>query len=150
MKDIAERYFVPGETQDLAVLFVPSESIYGDLNEHFDDVVQKAHRARIIIVSPSLLMMAIQVMQSIVRDARVREQAHQIQTEVRMLLKDVERLRDRAGKLENHFRQAQEDVISITTSADKVAKRGDRIDQMEFAEQSPTPALPASGLRAAE
>ena len=150
VKDIAERYFVPGETQDLAVLFVPSESIYGDLNEHFDDVVQKAHRARIIIVSPSLLMMAIQVMQSIVRDARVREQAHQIQTEVRMLLKDVERLRDRAGKLENHFRQAQEDVISITTSADKVAKRGDRIDQMEFAEQSPTPALPASGLRAAE
>ena len=149
VKDIAERYFVPGETQDLAVLFVPSESIYGDLNEHFDDVVQKAHRARIIIVSPSLLMMAIQVMQAIVRDARMREQAHHIQNEVRLLLKDVERLQDRAGKLENHFRQAQEDLTGIATSAEKIAKRGDRIDQMEFAETPAAPPLPAT-VRAAE
>lgn len=146
-RDIAEKYFIPGETQDLAVMFVPSESIYADLNQHFDDVVQKAHRARIIIVSPSLLMMAIQVMQAIVRDARMREQAHQIQTEVRLLLKDVQRLQDRAAKLEAHFRQAQEDVTGIATSADKIGKRGERIDQMEFAEQ------PAAGLtpaRAAE
>ena len=76
VRDICERYFVPGETQDLAVLFVPSESVYADLAEHFDDLVQKAHRARVIIVSPSLLMMAIQVLQALVRDARVRDQAH--------------------------------------------------------------------------
>ena len=149
VRDMAERYFIPGETQDLAVMFVPSESIYGDLNEHFEDVVQKAHRAHIIIVSPSLLMMAIQVMQSIVRDARVREQAHQIQNEVRLLLKDVQRLQDRASKLENHFRQAQEDVIGLTTSADKISRRGERIDQMEFAESAPV-AIPSSGVRAAE
>ncbi len=146
VRDIADRYFVPGETQDLAVMFVPSESIYGDLNEHFDDVVQKAHRAHIIIVSPSLLMMAIQVMQSIVRDARMREQAHQIQNEVRLLLKDVQRLQERASKLENHFRQAQEDVIGLTTSADRIGKRSERIDQMEFAEQAPA----VANVRAAE
>ena len=146
-RDIAEKYFIPGETQDLAVMFVPSESIYADLNEHFDDVVQKAHRARIIIVSPSLLMMAIQVMQAIVRDARMREQAHQIQNEVRLLLKDVGRLQDRASKLEAHFRQAQEDLTGIATSADKIGKRGERIDQMEFAEQAAGALAPA---RAAE
>ena len=61
VKDIAERYLLPGETQDIALMFVPSESIYSDLVEHFDDVVQKAHRARVVIVSPSLMMMAIQV-----------------------------------------------------------------------------------------
>ncbi len=146
-RDIAEKYFIPGETQDLAVMFVPSESIYADLNEHFDDVVQKAHRARIIIVSPSLLMMAIQVMQAIVRDARMREQAHQIQNEVRLLLKDVGRLQERASKLEAHFRQAQEDLTGIATSADKIGKRGERIDQMEFAEQAAGALAPA---RAAE
>ena len=146
-RDIAEKYFIPGETQDLAVMFVPSESIYADLNEHFDDVVQKAHRARIIIVSPSLLMMAIQVMQAIVRDSRMREQAHQIQNEVRLLLKDVGRLQDRASKLEAHFRQAQEDLTGIATSADKIGKRGERIDQMEFAEQAAGALAPA---RAAE
>ncbi len=141
VKDISEKYLIPGETQDMAVLFVPSEAVYADLAEHFDDVVQKAHRARVIIVSPSLLMMAIQVMQAIVRDARVREQAHIIQDEVRKLVDDVRRLRDRVGKLDTHFRQAQEDVTAITTSSDKIAKRGERIDQMDFAQ--PAAALPA-------
>lgn len=140
VKDISEKYLIPGETQDLAVLFVPSEAVYADLAEHFDEVVQKAHRARVIIVSPSLLMMAIQVMQAIVRDARVREQAHIIQDEVRKLADDVRRLRDRTAKLDTHFRQAQEDVAAITTSADKIARRGDRIDQMDF---SQAPAVPA-------
>lgn len=134
IRDIAERYFVPGETQDLALLFVPAESIYADLHEHFDDLVQKAHRARVMVVSPSLLMLAIQVMQSIVRDQRMREQAHLIQTEVRHLLTDVARLRERVGKLDGHFRQAQEDVAQIATSSDKIAKRGERIDQLEFSE----------------
>ncbi|MCC2101653.1 MAG: DNA recombination protein RmuC, partial [Hyphomicrobiales bacterium] len=140
VKDVAEKYLIPGETQDLAVLFVPSEAVYADLCEHFDEIVQKAHRARVIIVSPSLLMMAIQVMQAIVRDARVREQAHIIQDEVRRLADDVRRLRDRVAKLDTHFRQAQEDVGAITTSADKIAKRGERIDQMDFAQNAALPA----------
>ena len=67
-------------------MFVPSESIYSDLVEHFDDVVQKAHRARVVIVSPSLMMMAIQVAQAILRDARMRDEAQQIQAEVGKLL----------------------------------------------------------------
>jgi DNA recombination protein RmuC len=139
IKDISERYFIPGETQDVAMLFVPAESVYGDLIEHFDDVMQKAHRARIIIVSPSLLMMAVQVLQSIVRDARIREQAHHIQKEVQLLITDVRRLQERAVKLDTHFRQAQEDVSMISTSAEKITKRGDRIEQLEFAEAPSTP-----------
>lgn len=134
VKDISDKYLIPGETQDLAVLFVPSEAVYADLSEHFDEVVQKAHRSRVLIVSPSLLMMAIQVMQAIVRDARVREQAHIIQDEVRKLVDDVRRLRDRTAKLDQHFRQAQDDVTQIVTSTDKIVKRGDRIDQMDFAD----------------
>jgi DNA recombination protein RmuC len=132
IRDIAERYFLPGETQDLAILFVPSESLYADLSEHFEDVVQKAHRSRIIIVSPSLLVMAVQVLQALVRDARVREQAHAIQSEVRLLVDDVARLRERAGRLGTHFRQVQEDVAQIMTSTDKIGRRGDRIEIMDF------------------
>ena len=76
VKDIAERYLLPGETQDVALMFVPSEAIYSDLVEHFDDLVQKAHRARVVIVSPTLMMMAISVAQAILRDARMRDEAH--------------------------------------------------------------------------
>jgi DNA recombination protein RmuC len=139
IKDIAERYFVPGETQDIAILFVPSESLYAEINETFEDLVAKAHKARIIIVSPSLLMMAVQVMQAIVRDARVREQAHVIQSEVRYLVTDVARLHERILKLQGHFRQVGEDVTATLTSADKILKRGERIDSMDFSEPGPKP-----------
>ena len=137
VKDIAERYLLPGETQDMALMFVPAESIYSDLVEHFDDVVQKAHRAKVVIVSPSLMMMAIQVMQTIVRDSRMREEAHVIQAEVGKLLKDVRLLAERTGKLEGHFRQAQEDVAGIAVSAEKISRRAERVDAMEFGQAEP-------------
>lgn len=147
VKDIAERYFLPGETQDMALLFVPSESIYADLHEHFDDVIQKAHRARIMIVSPSLLALAIQLMQSLVRDARMREEAQVIQSEVGKLLTDVRRLGERAEKLDQHFRQAQEDVAGIRTSAGKITSRGERIVALDFDDAKAEPTLPfAQGL----
>lgn len=139
VRDIAEKYLVAGETQDLALLFVPSEALYADLCEKFEDVVQRAHKVRVLIVSPSLLMMAIQVMQAIVRDARMRDQARVIQTEVTRLLDDVRRLQERAGKLETHFRQAQEDVAGLLVSADKVGKRGEKIEALDF-EETPSPA----------
>lgn len=154
VKDIAERYFLPGETQDIALLFVPSESIYADLHEHFDDIVQRAHRARVMIVSPSLLALAIQLMQSLVRDARMREEARVIQTEVGKLLDDVRRLGERVDKLDTHFRQAQEDVGQIKTSAGKVTSRAEKIGALEFDDEKSEPKLPfAKGLelkRAAE
>jgi DNA recombination protein RmuC len=133
VRDIAERYFLPQETQEIAILFVPSESLYADLHEHFEDVIQKAHKSRIIIVSPSLMMMAVQVMQAIVRDARVHEEAHVIQAEVRRLVEEVVRLQTRVAKLDAHFKTAQEDVAQIMTSAEKIARRGTRIDRMDFA-----------------
>ncbi|SEL31662.1 DNA recombination protein RmuC [Bosea lupini] len=154
VKDIAERYFLPGETQDMALLFVPSEAIYADLHEHFDDIIQKAHRARVMIVSPSLLALAIQLMQSLVRDARMREEAQVIQAEVGKLLDDVRRLGERVDKLDSHFRQAQYDVAQIRTSAGKVTGRAERIGALEFDDASPNePQLPfakAVKLKAAE
>ncbi len=147
VKDIAERYFLPGETQDIALLFVPSESIYADLHEHFDDVIQKAHRARIMIVSPSLLALAIQLMQSLVRDARMREEAQVIQSEVGKLLADVRRLGERAEKLDLHFRQAQDDVAGLRTSSSKITSRGERIVALDFDDAKAEPPLPfAEGL----
>ena len=135
IRDIAERYLLPGETQDIAFLFVPSESLYAEINETYEDVVARAHKARIIIVSPSLLMMAVQVMQAIVRDARVREQAHMIQTEVRHLVADVGRLHERVSKLHTHVRQAGDDIAGALTSSEKILKRGERIDLMDFSDQ---------------
>lgn len=129
---MAERYFVPGETQDTAILFVPSESIYADLAEHFDDVVQKAHRARIMICAPNMLMLAVHTMQAILKDVKMREQAHLIQREVILLMEDTERLRERVLDLQRHFGQANTDIEKILTSSDRINSRGRKIEALEF------------------
>lgn len=135
--DIAEKYFVPGETQDLALLFVPAESVFADLSEHFDEIIQKAFKARVVLVSPALLMMAVQVMQALVRDERLRDEARLIRTEVGHLVEDVRRLRERAVALEKHFGQVSEDVAKILVSSEKVLRRGARIEAVDLPETQP-------------
>ena len=132
IKAIAEKYLIPGETQDTAFLFVPSESIFAGIHEDFEGLVQKAHRARIVIVSPSLLMLSIQVIQAVLKDARMREQAHLIQHEVIRLMEDVGRIDDRVRKLQTHFSQTSRDIDMIVTSTEKVTKRGAKIEALEF------------------
>ena len=130
--DIAAKYLIAGETQDLALMFVPSESIFAELHDGFDDIMQKAFRSRVVIVSPSLLMLAIQVVQQIQKDARMREAADEIHAEVGHLMDDLKRLHERVLKLQQHFGQANEDVRQILVSAEKIERRGARIREVEF------------------
>ena len=140
IKDVSDKYLIQGETQDIAFLFVPSESVFAEIHEQFEAIVQKAHRARVVIVSPSLLMLSIQVIQAILKDARMREQAHLIQGEVVRLMDDVGRLDERVRKLQGHFQQTSKDVDDILISTSKVTKRGQKIESLEFGE---VPAAPA-------
>jgi DNA recombination protein RmuC len=130
--DIAEKYLIPGETQDIALMFVPSESVYAELHDGFDDIVQKAYRAQVMLVSPTLLMLAIQVIQQIQKDARMREAADSIRAEVGVMMKDVKLLGERMRKLQQHFNQSNEDVRQALISIEKIEKRSDRIAQVEL------------------
>lgn len=152
--DIASKYLIPGETQDTALMFVPSESVYAEIHDGFDDVIQKAYRARVVLVSPSLLMLAIQVMQQILKDARMRDAADQIRTEVLSLGDDLARLRERVTKLQTHFGQVTDDVRQILISADKIERRAARIEELDFSDSAaapsaaPTPEAPLAPDRA--
>lgn len=141
--DVAERYLLQGETQDVALIFVPSESVYAEICEHFDGVVQEAYRLRVVLVSPSLLMLAVQVVQAIAKDARMREEADRVRVEVAALVDDVTRLRERVGDLAKHFAQVSDDVGRVLVSADKIARRGLRLEQLDFDD---TPGAPAGGV----
>jgi DNA recombination protein RmuC len=136
VESIAAKYLIAGETQDLTLMFVPSESVFAELHDGFDDILQKAFRARVVIVSPSLLMLAIQVIQQIQKDARMREAADQIHAEVGHLMDDLKRLHERVLKLQQHFGQANEDVRQILVSAEKIEKRGTRIREVEFEDEN--------------
>jgi DNA recombination protein RmuC len=141
VSDIAEKYILPGETQTPAIMFVPSESIYAELHDGFNDVIQKAHRAQVIVVSPNILMLAINTVQTVMKDARMREQADRIQKEVGVLLQDVRRLAERVLALQRHFNQAEGDIKDITISMEKISKRGTAIEQVELAGEDPEPEL---------
>jgi DNA recombination protein RmuC len=144
VRAISEKYLIKGETQDTAFLFVPSESIFAEIHENFEEIVQRAHRARVVIVSPSLLMLSIQVVQAILRDQRMREQAHLIQGEVGKLMMDLTRLDQRVRNLQTHFGQTQKDIDQIVTSTDKLAKRGARIEALELEAPGADTAQPAA------
>ncbi len=135
IKAIAEKYLLAGETQDTAFLFVPSESVFAEIHENHEAIVQRAHRARVVIVSPSLLMLSIQVVQAVLKDARMREQAHIIQGEVARLMEDLGRLDERVRKLQVHFLQTTKDIDDILVSTSKVTKRGQRIEALEFGDE---------------
>jgi DNA recombination protein RmuC len=150
ISDISEKYLIAGETQDVAFMFIPSESLFADLYDGFDDILQKGYRAGVIIVSPSLLMLAIQVVQQIQKDARMREAADKILTEVGLLIEDVQRLRDRVENLDKHFGQANADIKQIVTSADKILSRGEKIQDVEFGEETASADVIAAPIRKLE
>ncbi|WP_375593530.1 DNA recombination protein RmuC [Algihabitans albus] len=136
VRDIAERYILPGETAESALLFLPSEAVYAELHANFPNVVEESYRARVWIVSPTTMMATLNTVRAVLRDVRMREQAGVIQTEVQTMLEDVARLDQRVGKLENHFDQASRDIRDIRISADKVTKRGERIKDLELEEDA--------------
>lgn len=141
IKDISDKYLIAGETQAPAMMFVPSESLYAELHDVFSDLIQKAQRAQIIVVSPNILMLAINTIQTVMKDARMREQASLIQKEVGLLLNDVRLLSDRVGKLQNHLGQAEGDIKGILISAGKVVGRAERIERVDLKPSDTTPLL---------
>jgi DNA recombination protein RmuC len=152
VSDIAEKYLIPGETQEFALMFVPSEAVYAEVHDGFDDLVQKAYRERVVLMSPSLLMLAIALVQQSQKDARMREVADQIRDEVMRLVKDVSLLGDRVRKLQTHFNQSNEDIRQAIISVEKIEGRGERIQQVEVGILAPdeTNVIPAPMVRKLE
>ncbi len=132
VKDIAEKYLIPGEVQTPAIMFVPSESIYAELYTSFGDVVQQARRAQVVIMSPHVLMLAINTIQTLMKNAKMRDQANEIQREVALLLQDVKRLSERVGNLRSHFDRSNKDIGEIETSMKGIDRHAERIESVKL------------------
>jgi DNA recombination protein RmuC len=132
VRDIAEKYLIPGETQTPAIMFVPSESIYAELHVNFSELMQRARQAQVVIVSPHVFMLAVNTIQTLMRDAKMREQAHAIQAAVGALLQDVKRLGERIGKLRDHFDTTNKDIGQIEISMKGIDRHAERIAQVEL------------------
>lgn len=142
VKDIADKYIVPGETADGALMFLPSEAVYAELHANFADVVREGFAAKVWIVSPTTCMAVLNTMRAVLKDARMREQAGAIRRELGLLNEDVLRLATRVDNLDRHFGQAARDLTEIRTSADKAARRAKRLDTFEFDDPADAAILP--------
>lgn len=138
VSDIAEKYIVPGETAEGALMFLPSEAVYAELHVAFPDLVEKSRRRRVYPVSPSTLMATLTTIRAVLRDARMREQAKEIQKHVHQLSDDVVRLIDRVDNLKKHFGQAEKDIREIETSATKIGRKATQIGELEVEDAGST------------
>lgn len=129
---IEEKYLIPGETQETALMFVPSESICADLYEKFPELVQAAHRARVMIVSPNTFMLAVQTVQALLKDAKMRDHADIIQREVGLLIADVAQLVERVSDLDRHFALAGKSLEKVSASTTKILARRDRLNILDL------------------
>ncbi|RYH01552.1 DNA recombination protein RmuC [Salipiger sp. IMCC34102] len=136
IKAITEKYIIEGETADGAIMFLPSEAVYAELHARLPQVVREGFAARVWIVSPTTCMATLNTMRAILKDARMREQTGAIRKSLKQLHRDVELIGERAGKLETHLRQANDDVSGILTASTRAGKRADRLDNFDFEELS--------------
>ncbi|MFQ5955122.1 MAG: DNA recombination protein RmuC [Kiloniellales bacterium] len=142
VQDISERYIVPGETAESALMFLPSEAVYAELHAELPEIVNQSYQRRVWIVSPTTLMAVLTTIRAVMKDVQMREQADLIQVEVQKMLQDVRRLDTRVGKLQQHFDQATEDMRQIRISTEKVDKRAERIDEIQLGEEQAVPEQP--------
>jgi len=133
VKDISEKYLISGETQNPAIMFVPSDAMYMELHATFPETLKRARQAQVVVVSPHIFMLVVTTLLGLMRDARMREQADLIRKEVGALLNDVRLLGDRVEKLQRHFNQTEGDLKDILVSTAKIAGRAERIEKVELA-----------------
>ncbi len=143
VKHIAERYIVPGETAESALMFMPSEAVYAELHANLPQIVDQSYGYRVWIVSPTTLMATLNTVRAVLKDVHMREQAGLIQKEVLTMMEDLGRLDSRVENLEKHFSQAEKDLREIRTSASKITRRGERIGELEFGEANVEEAVAA-------
>lgn len=132
INDIADKYIVPGETSDGAIMYLPAEAVFAEIHAYHPDLVELAQKRRVWLSSPTTLMAILTTSSAVLKDAATRQQVHLIQEHLAILGKDFERFAERMSKLATHIRQANKDVDEIHISAKKISNRFVKIEKVEL------------------
>ena len=132
IKDIAEKYIVPGETTDGAMMFIPAESIFAEIHANYPDLISLSQRLKVWLVSPSTLMAVLTTAKAVLKDDATRKQVHIIQKHLQALADDFQRFEKRMDNLSRHIDQAHKDVSEVNTSAKKITSRFQKIESVDI------------------
>ena len=128
---IADKYIIPGVTSDQAILFLPAEAIFAELNAYHTDIIDYAYKRRVWITSPTTLMSTLTTIQVIIKNIERDKYASIIHNELKLLDIEFKRYKDRWDKLAHNIDNVSRDVKDIYTTTDKISKRFDSINQVE-------------------
>ncbi|MEM7467818.1 MAG: DNA recombination protein RmuC, partial [Pseudomonadota bacterium] len=132
IRDISSRYIISGVTADGAMMFIPAEAVFAEIQANHQDLVDEAHRSRVWIVSPTTLWAILNTAAVILKEAARSEQIDIIQSHLNKLGEDFLRFQERMTKLAGHLRQANDDMQQVQTSAQKIVTSFDKIEQVDL------------------
>lgn len=132
IKDIAEKYIIPNETTDGAMMFIPAESIFAEIHANYPDLIALSQRLKVWLVSPSTLMAVLTTAKAVLKDDATRKQVHIIQKHLHALADDFQRFEKRMDKLSKHISLAHQDVSEVNTSAKKITSRFQKIESVDI------------------
>ncbi|MRX26779.1 DNA recombination protein RmuC [Kangiella sp. HZ709] len=135
VNDIASKYIIERETAPGAVMFIPAEAIFAEIHAHHPAIVEHAQQSKVWMVSPTTMMALLTTASAVLKDEATRKQVHIIQEHLSMLSKDFGRFKTRMTNLSRHIDNVTKDVKDITTSADKISSRFEKIEQVQLPEE---------------
>ena len=117
-------------------MFIPAEAVFAEIHSHYPDLVEKAHQAKVWLVSPTTLMAILTTARAVLKDEATRKQVHIIQEHLIALAKDFDRFQKRMDDLAKHIKQAHDDVDNVNISAKKITSRFEKIERVELGNDS--------------
>lgn len=128
---ISDKYIIPGVTSDQAILFLPAEAIFAEINAYHTDLIEYAYKKRVWIASPTTLISTLSTIQVIMKNIERDKYASIIHQELQLLDEEFKRYKDRWDKLSRSIETVGRDVKEIHTTTEKITKRFNAINQVE-------------------
>ena len=130
--DIKNKYIIDDVTSDQAILFLPAEAIFAEINAYHPDVVEYAQKNRVWITSPTTLMATLTTIQVILRNVERDKHAKEIQIELSKLAAEFARYRERWDKLSRSISTVNNDVNNINVTTKKITDRFESIQKVDL------------------
>ena len=129
---IADKYIIPGETTNQAIMFLPAEAIFAEINAYHSDVIEYAYKRRVWITSPTTLISTLTVIQMIIKNIERDKYTQIIHDELNKLGIEFSRYKERWDKLSRSIQAVNKDVENVSITADKISKKFDNINKVEI------------------
>ena len=130
---ISSKYIIPGITSDQAIMFLPAEAIFAEINAYHSDILDYAYRKKVWICSPTTLISTLSVIQMIIKNIERDKYTSIIHEELNKLGIEFSRYKERWDKLAKSIQTVNRDVESVHVTTEKISKKFDLISGVEVA-----------------